>query len=251
MSVEACADLVERADPDRFLATMAAPPEFRADFFALFAFNIEVSRAPYVTAEPLIAQMRLQWWLDALDEIEQGGLVRNHEVTLPLAQTVQAHGLSVARFRDMVEARRHDIDGAPFASLDQLWDYVDRATGGLILLAAQCVGAEVAQEHAQSGVQAFARADAIARYLRAAPEIEARGKTAMPEDITAQQLANTGLEQIKTARDIGVAKPVRPALWSGWWAEDYLRRIAAGNPGQRSPFAHKMALLYRSTLHRF
>ena len=45
MSVEACAELVERGDPDRFRAIMAAPPEARAQLFPLYAFNLEVARA--------------------------------------------------------------------------------------------------------------------------------------------------------------------------------------------------------------
>ena len=60
MSLQACAELVERGDPDRFLATMAAPVALRATLFPLYAFNVEIARAPWVTQEPMIAEMRLQ-----------------------------------------------------------------------------------------------------------------------------------------------------------------------------------------------
>jgi phytoene/squalene synthetase len=73
MSLEACADLLRRGDPDRFLAAMAAPPAARRVLLPLYAFNLEVARAPQVTAEPMIAEMRLQWWRDALAEIAAGG----------------------------------------------------------------------------------------------------------------------------------------------------------------------------------
>ena len=89
MTVEACAGIVQRGDADRFLATMAAPPAARLRLFPLYAFNVEVSRAPWLTAEPMIAQMRLQWWRDALDEIGAGGQVRRHEVATPLAQVLR------------------------------------------------------------------------------------------------------------------------------------------------------------------
>ena len=58
MSVAACAALVARGDPDRFLAVMAAPVAVRARLFPLYAWNLEVARAPWVTAEPLIAELR-------------------------------------------------------------------------------------------------------------------------------------------------------------------------------------------------
>jgi phytoene synthase len=72
MSLQACADLVARGDPDRFRATMATPPEARAVLFPIYAFNLEVSRAPWVTEEPMIAEMRLQFWRDVAEEIGQG-----------------------------------------------------------------------------------------------------------------------------------------------------------------------------------
>ena len=61
MSIQACADLVHRGDPDRFAAIMAAPVGARERLFPIFAFNLEVARAPWVTAEAMIAEMRLQW----------------------------------------------------------------------------------------------------------------------------------------------------------------------------------------------
>jgi phytoene/squalene synthetase len=85
MTLTACAALVERGDPDRFRAAMAAPPPARNVLFPLYAFNLEVARAPQVASEPLIGEMRLQWWRDALAEIAAGGPVRRHEVTTPLA----------------------------------------------------------------------------------------------------------------------------------------------------------------------
>ncbi|MEC7961867.1 MAG: squalene/phytoene synthase family protein, partial [Pseudomonadota bacterium] len=77
---QACADLVQRADPDRFLATMAAPPAARDLLFALYAANVEIARAPWLTQEEMIAEMRLQWWRDAFGEIGKKGVVRRHEV---------------------------------------------------------------------------------------------------------------------------------------------------------------------------
>ena len=46
MSLDGCADLVARGDPDRFDALMAMPRAARARLLPLFAFHIEISRAP-------------------------------------------------------------------------------------------------------------------------------------------------------------------------------------------------------------
>ena len=42
----ACARLVEEADQDRFRTVMAAPLAARKLLFPIYAFNVEVSRAP-------------------------------------------------------------------------------------------------------------------------------------------------------------------------------------------------------------
>ena len=76
MGFEACAGIVERGDPERFLAIMAGPVAARRILFPIIALNIEVSRAPWVTQEAMIAEMRLQWWRDALEEVAEGKEVR-------------------------------------------------------------------------------------------------------------------------------------------------------------------------------
>ena len=86
--VNACAAIVQRGDPDRFMATMAAPVAARRVLFPLYAFNVEVARAPWVTEESMIAEMRLQWWRDAVEEVAKGGVVRRHEVVTPLAEVL-------------------------------------------------------------------------------------------------------------------------------------------------------------------
>ncbi len=113
MSLAACAELVKRSDPDRFLAAMAAPAPAREVLFPLYALNVEVSRAPWVTQEPMIAEMRLQWWRDALEELSQGQPPRAHEVVVPLAAAVgtSADWAALDRF---VAARRWDIYTDPF-----------------------------------------------------------------------------------------------------------------------------------------
>ena len=107
MSIDACAALVERSDPDRFLAAMAVSIAARRVLLPIYAFNIEVTRAPWVTQEPMIAEMRLQWWRDVLTEIQSGGGVRNHEVATPLAEVLPPHAAQI--LDQLIEARRWDI----------------------------------------------------------------------------------------------------------------------------------------------
>ena len=160
MTIEACAALVERGDSDRFLSAMAAPVAARRVLFPLYAFNLEVARAPWLTAEPMIAEMRLQWWRDVLGEIAGGGSVRSHEVATPLAEVLDAEGAGV--LNGLIEARRWDIGRAPFESADAFARHLDASAGALMWVAARSLGASSEVEPVVRGLWLGARAGRLA-----------------------------------------------------------------------------------------
>ena len=224
MSLQACADLVQRGDPDRFLAAMAAPVAARRVLFPLYAMAIEVARAPWVTEEPMIAEMRLHWWRDALEESAEGRDVRKHEVTTPLAEAISP---DTARALDrMVAARRWDIYKDAFEDEDHFADYLEATGGVLMWAAAENLGAAPS---ARSDVCAFGAATALTRFLAAVPELEARGRIPLvdgrPEAIRA--LAETAHAQLPSDRQLLHLRAIkaRAALLEGWQTRPILRQI--------------------------
>ncbi|TYB91136.1 squalene/phytoene synthase family protein [Oceaniovalibus sp. ACAM 378] len=181
MTLQACAEMVKKGDPDRFLAVMAAPPAARAVLFPIYAFNVEVARAPWVTKESMIAEMRLQWWRDALEEIAAGGVLRRHEVVVPLAHSLAglAADEGTGRLDRLIVARRSDIDSDPFENAAAIDSYLSDTGGGLMRVAASALGAG-AEEHEQA--QALGSVGAFANYLLAVPALIAAGKQPLPQD---------------------------------------------------------------------
>jgi len=161
MTVDACADRVQRGDPDKFAAVMAAPVAARARLFVIYAWNLEVARAPWVTAEPLIAEMRLQFWRDVL-----AGPRRSHEVAGPLYDIRDT--LPLAVMDRLVAARMWDVGRDAHTELDA---YLEDTGGGLMWVAARALGAPDAAEGVARGM---GWATGLANYLRAVPELEAR-----------------------------------------------------------------------------
>lgn len=228
MSLDACAELVARGDPDRFRAVMAAPLDARKVLLPIYAFNLEVARAPWITHEPMIAEIRLQWWRDALAEIGAGGPVRRHEVATPLAAVIDAGGAAV--LDRLVAARRFDCYADPFADAAAFREYVDETAGGLMWAAARALGAED-----EAPVRAAGQAAGIAGFFLALPELAARGRQPLhgfaPETLAA--LAREGLERLTAARaaKARIAPKARAALLAGWRAPGVLARAAA-DPGR-------------------
>ena len=130
MSLQACANLVSRTDPDRFAAVLASPISARKVLLPVYAAAAEVARAPWLTQEPVIAEMRLQWWRDVFEEIEHGH-ARKHQVVDALAEVLTAEG---AKSLDtMALARRWDIYKEGFKDPESLLKHVrDIALGPLV-----------------------------------------------------------------------------------------------------------------------
>ncbi|NOD91589.1 squalene/phytoene synthase family protein [Ruegeria sp. HKCCD4884] len=222
--VKACAALVQRADPDRFRAAMAAPVAARALLFPIYALNVEVARAPWVTQEPMIAEMRLQWWRDALQEIAEGTTVRRHEVVTPLSRVLSPHLAGV--LDEYVAVRRWDIYRDPFEDQGHFDAYINHSSGSLFLASAQTLG--VADEDV---LRDFGYAVGVANWLRAIPELENRGRVPLldgtPDGVRA--LAQTALERLNKARanPAAISAEARPALTAGSLAGWVLKQAAA------------------------
>lgn len=205
MSVTACAEIVERADPDRFRAVLAAPSKAHAVLFPIYAFNVEVARAPWASAEPLIAEMRLQWWRDALEEIRVGGPVRRHEVTTPLSEAVPPDVTLV--LEQVIDARRWDISAEPHHTVKALTDYIDRTAGSLMWAGALALGAPEDTE-TEDLVRDAARAVGLVRYFGAVPTLEARGRQPLPLGLNLQNLAQVALDDMPDRRTLRRALPM-------------------------------------------
>lgn len=190
--IAACAALVERGDPDRFAATMAAPVAMRRILFPLYAFNLEIARAPWMSNEPLIAEMRLQWWHDVLEEIAAGGPVRRHEVATPLSEVLDADGARL--LMTCVSARRREAQRIPLASADDLAEYVADTGGTLMWATARALGGMDEARARKRGAAA-----GLANYLLGVPLFLARSINPLPEMTTAQfnDLITAHLDKLK------------------------------------------------------
>src|SRR5436309_10149749 len=86
--------LVRRHDRDRYQTALFAPAGKREALLALYAFNYEIARVRETVTEPMLGQIRLQWWREVLDAAYVGRSPRNHPVVLPLSTAIHEFGLT-------------------------------------------------------------------------------------------------------------------------------------------------------------
>src|SRR4051794_33905271 len=97
------AEQVRRFDHDRYLCTLFLPGAARADVLALYAFNVEVARIRESVREPMMGQIRLQWWREIIENAPRGDL-RNHPVALALASAIRGRSLPLEPFERLLVA---------------------------------------------------------------------------------------------------------------------------------------------------
>lgn len=242
-----CAQEVRRLDRERYLAALFAPGKRREALFALYAFNLEIAKTAEVVSEPLLGEIRLQWWRDAIDGLYEGSM-REHPVLAALAEAIEAWGLERSRFHAIVDGRAADLRERPFADLDALEDYVAGTAVPLVELACQALGVE------NEGTTAFAReaglGTGLAGVLRAIPFHARQRRLYVPLSLMSQAgiapadlfdrapprsfagavepiaaRARTHIAQVRRNRhDIPVA--ARAAFLPLAMSEGYLRRLA-------------------------
>lgn len=233
-------------DVDRYLAALLAPRAVRDDLVTLAAFAGEIARVPRTVAEPMIGEIRLQWWSDALAEAGNPHLEpqrTGHPVADALADVVRRRGLDVADLQAAIDARRHDMYADAPSDAAALMVHLQAAHGGLLRQAVRIVRAATTSGRAvpstlspssataplsasgSRAVTAAAAAYGLARTLVDLPLARARGRNPFP----------------------GAAPPPSLADAAPWCAEARTHlaqaraHIAAANPDERA--ALRIALL--------
>ncbi|HZD25952.1 MAG TPA: phytoene/squalene synthase family protein [Alphaproteobacteria bacterium] len=175
-----CSEMLRRHDRDRYLTTLFAPPAARPRLIALYAFNLEIARVREAVSEPMMGEIRLQWWREAVAETE-AGQPRRHRVAEALAEAVGEGGLSGTTLLALIDARARDLDDTRFARLDDLVAYAEATSSMLLAAALDLLGV------ADGGVRRAARAVGIAYALtglmRAVPFHTGQRRLFLPLDL--------------------------------------------------------------------
>jgi NADH dehydrogenase [ubiquinone] 1 alpha subcomplex assembly factor 6 len=183
------ADMVKRYDRDRYLTALFAPSAIREKLLTLYAFNAEVARIRETVTEPMIGQMRLQWWRDVITAVSEGkGAPKGHPVAEPLAVLVESQTLSLGNFLSLLEAREQDMSEDPPKTMGELVGYCRGSSASLSRLALEVM--EVKDASTLESAESVATAWALTGIARAARHLALSGRTMLPSDA----MAAKGLE---------------------------------------------------------
>ena len=269
----ATAETARRGDRARFDAAMFAPPALRERLFALIALNVELSRIPESVSEPMLGEIRLQWWADAIEAVFQDGSPEGHEVIEGLVEPAKAGVLDQDALMAMVDARRALLDPAPMDPAALRKFLAD--TGGA--LAASQVRALGGDDAAVEVAAKAGWAEGAGRLISALPALLAQGADMLPVEApfdrnaalegapspdliaSVKALAEDALVTLAASRRDRalVPKSARAPLLSVREQERRLRAVLAPNAdifastGAISPFRETLSLFGRALTGSF
>ena len=231
--------MVRRHDRDRYQTALFAPAARREALFALYAFNYEIARVRETVTQPMLGQIRLQWWRENIAAAFEGGPIRHHPVAEALTTVIRGLRLSRAHFDRLIDARETDLADGPPASLAALEEYAGSTSAALVYLALEVLGMH--QPPAREAGLHVGIAYSLAGLLRAMPF---RERQIIPVDIPASygvtKVAAAALRHLQTARALRhrIPRSALPALLPAIIAQRSLARLKRAGD---NPFVQRLA----------
>ena len=165
---------------DRYLSALLGPAASRDGLIAVAAFAGEIGRIPTLVEEPVMGEVRLQWWRDALATTGgDHGTLSGHPVADALAAAQRRHRLPLASIEAVIDAQFARLEDRPFATLDDLTDHMAVLEGGLFELAWRILGGE---GDAPDVLARVGSAYGVARAIVEAPAVLAQGRMLLPTE---------------------------------------------------------------------
>ncbi len=129
-------ETVPKSEAVRLSMAFIADPQKRKDVLTLYAFLEVLRDIPHRVSDPLLGQIRFQWWYEAFDEIAEKRAVRHHPLVIALNDIILRYDLQVAAFQDIIEGQGGLLDAV---DLKVALEAVDTGDGSIARLSAQIV----------------------------------------------------------------------------------------------------------------
>jgi len=209
----------DAADPEVALAIAYAPAPKRAALAAMWRLDARLAAIVRATTEPLLGQMRLVWWRDALRDLAAKP-VSGEPLLVQLAALDSAGIVTTAQLACVADGWVELLEPMPL-DRDALNRYASARGGGIFDAASQALGADAPDWLLASG-EGWALADFGLHCSD--PETARRALALADEKLTAignvrvpRQLRPLGMLAHLAARDVATRGPRRQGSPARMW----------------------------------
>ena len=166
-------------DRERWLSVLWAPTVARPALIAIHAYDLEQMRVVAEAREPMLAEIRLAWWREQLEQLSAGRLAPPQPLLRALRHDARPRGVDLGALSQLEEGflpllTEGRLDASAMADA--------RGRPLFQALATACLGRPLSNEEAESAARAGARW-ALARLWRGGwGQAEARLSSLAPPD---------------------------------------------------------------------
>ena len=235
----AALERLDEIDPDRMSAARFAPVADREALILLYAFHAELTRIPESVTEPLIGQIRYQWWRDFIEAIYEKGNVPLHDVGYPLAGLIQKRALPRFWFDKLIDGRERDLDPQPLDGIEEARAYARNTSVTLMQIAAAVLG-----EDAEDVVQAAGEAWGLMSLARS----WRYHKNSLLNSTTEDELRHAAMSRIRETGKVSAA--ILPAVAYAALVPLYAKSMARSDYDSAKSEAEISPIRKRSRLFR-
>ena len=197
------------------LAVKVVPKQYREALTWLNAYFQDVAQIPYRVDEPLLGEIRLQWWRDGFPKLLRGESL-GHPIADGLAPFVKQLGQPlIDELVSILDSYGHEIHKTSPRTRDEFYD-IHKARFGALLRASFLLCGLQGQDE-KGFCQQAGTAMGVTQTLADLPKSIHHGMQLLPQDVLDQyQLTDERLKRSKGSQK-GQSKlwrPCHPARWS-------------------------------------
>jgi phytoene/squalene synthetase len=125
--------------PLHHAALLFAPREARESLLALYIFDAEIKRIPALVSEPMLGEIRLQWWRDVV-EGKRDDEARLNPFSDALVEAMTSAKLPASGLMQLIDAESRMLDPAPMVEEKTLEAHYGARFGTLFQLSLLALG---------------------------------------------------------------------------------------------------------------
>ncbi|PAV17197.1 hypothetical protein PNOK_0726100 [Pyrrhoderma noxium] len=180
-----CRDFVRKHDRDSYMTIQFFPRSLQASCFAVKAFYAELATIQDSVSNPLIGQMKMQFWKDAI----KSRASPQHPIAIALHNAIKTSHIAPYHLNRIIEARDVELNSPSHLSMDTLLAHAESTSSTLnyILLSILGLSSSESYSHAASHLGV---SQTLSTLLRALPYHTSKGTMVIPASITAKHGVN-------------------------------------------------------------
>ena len=130
---------LKKFDRERFDSLRHLNSAKRREIAAIYSFNLELANIAWNVSEPELGYLKLRWWEDYINDMNDGYSFGENEYLLILSKLLAEGKLQKGNLLRLIKAREFDCSKKPFDSHEQQIKYIRDTSQNLLFMGLSCL----------------------------------------------------------------------------------------------------------------